>query len=86
MDVVVTGRNVEVPEHFRVHVSDKMAGVERYDGKVIRYEIELYHEKIPDSPRYVSGLRSPAKAVGPRYAPRRLGPIFTRHSTPRWAS
>ena len=47
MDIVVTGRNVEVPEHFRVHVSDKMAGVERYDSKVIRYEVVLYHEKNP---------------------------------------
>jgi ribosomal subunit interface protein len=47
VDIVVTGRNVEVPEHFRVHVSDKMASVERYNGKVVRYEVVLYHEKNP---------------------------------------
>lgn len=44
MDIVVKGRNVEVPDHYRVHVSGKMARLERYDSKVIRYDVELYHE------------------------------------------
>jgi len=36
MDVVVHGRNVEVPEHFRLHVSEKLGKVERFDQKIIR--------------------------------------------------
>lgn len=44
MDIVVKGRNVEVPEHYRVHVSDKLARLERYDKKIIRYDVELFHE------------------------------------------
>ena len=44
MDIVVKGRNVEVPEHYRAHVSDKLARLERYERKVIRYEVELFHE------------------------------------------
>ena len=44
VDIVVKGRNVEVPEHYRVHVADKMARIERYDSKVIRYDVELFHE------------------------------------------
>lgn len=44
MDVVVSGRNVEVPDHFRVHVREKLARVERYDPKVIRVDVELSHE------------------------------------------
>ncbi|WP_197318557.1 ribosome hibernation-promoting factor, HPF/YfiA family [Saccharomonospora sp. NB11] len=44
MDIVIRGRNVEVPEHYRVHVADKMARLERYDRKVVRYEVELFHE------------------------------------------
>ena len=47
MDIVIRGRNVEVPEHYRVHVADKMARLERYDRKVIRYEVELFHEPNP---------------------------------------
>lgn len=45
MDVVVHGRNVEVPDHFRVHVADKLSKVERYDQKIIRADVELHHER-----------------------------------------
>ena len=44
MDIVVKGRNVEVPEHFREHVADKLARSERYDSKIIRVDVELSHE------------------------------------------
>ena len=47
MDIVVKGRNVEVPEHFREHVSDKLAPSERLDSRVIRLDVELAHEKNP---------------------------------------
>jgi ribosomal subunit interface protein len=47
MDVVVTGRNVEVPEHFKVHASDKLARAERYDAKLARVDVELAHERNP---------------------------------------
>ncbi|HZA16426.1 MAG TPA: ribosomal subunit interface protein, partial [Pseudonocardiaceae bacterium] len=29
MNIVVKGRNVEVPDHYRVHVAEKLARVER---------------------------------------------------------
>lgn len=47
MDIVVKGRNVEVPDHYRVHVADKLQKVERYDQKLIRVDVELYHERNP---------------------------------------
>ena len=45
MEVVVRGRNVDVPEHFRQHVADKLVRVERYDSKIIRTDVELHHER-----------------------------------------
>jgi ribosomal subunit interface protein len=45
LEVVVRGRNVEVPDHFRQHVTDKLRRVERYDNKVVRADVELQHEK-----------------------------------------
>jgi ribosomal subunit interface protein len=45
VEIVVRGRNVEVPDHFRKHVTDKLARVERYDQKIIRTDVELHHEK-----------------------------------------
>jgi ribosomal subunit interface protein len=45
MEVVVRGRNVEVPDHFRVHVTEKLSRIERYDQKIIRADVELHHER-----------------------------------------
>jgi ribosomal subunit interface protein len=42
--IVVNGRNVEVPEHYRMHVAEKMAHVQRYSNKIIHYDVELFHE------------------------------------------
>lgn len=47
MDIVVKGRNVEVPDHYRVHVAEKLHKVERYDHKIIRVDVELFHERNP---------------------------------------
>jgi ribosomal subunit interface protein len=47
VDILVRGRNVEVPDHFRQHVSDKLQRIERYDHKIIRLDVELYHERNP---------------------------------------
>jgi ribosomal subunit interface protein len=45
MDIVVKGRNVEVPEHYRALVAEKLQKVERYDQKLIRIDVELFHER-----------------------------------------
>jgi ribosomal subunit interface protein len=47
VDIVVKGRNVEVPDHYREHVADKLSKVERYDQKLIRSDVELFHERNP---------------------------------------
>jgi ribosomal subunit interface protein len=36
---------VEVPDHFRQHVTEKIERVERYDHRIIRVDVELYHER-----------------------------------------
>jgi len=47
VNIVVKGRNVEVPDHYRVHVTEKLAHVERYDQKAVHYDVELFHERNP---------------------------------------
>jgi ribosomal subunit interface protein len=47
VDIVVKGRNVEVPDHYRTLVAEKLQKVERYDQKLIRVDVELFHEKNP---------------------------------------
>jgi len=47
VDIVVKGRNVEVPDHYRVYVADKLHKIERYDHKIIEVSVELLHERNP---------------------------------------
>ena len=47
MELVVHGRNVVVPDHYRQHVAEKLARLERYDNKIIRADVELQHERNP---------------------------------------
>jgi ribosomal subunit interface protein len=44
MDIVVKGRNVEVPEHYRALVTEKLGRLERYDRKLLSFDVELFHE------------------------------------------
>jgi ribosomal subunit interface protein len=44
-EVVVKGRNVEVPEHFRLYVSEKLSRLERFDRTIYLFDVELDHER-----------------------------------------
>ena len=76
MDIVVKGRNVEVPEHYRVHVADKMARIERYDSKVVRYDIELFHEKNPRQSKVCQRVEITGTGKGPVVRAEACGPDF----------
>lgn len=42
-DVVFKGRNVEIPDHYRVYVSQKLARLERFDRSIYLFDVELKH-------------------------------------------
>ncbi len=65
MDIVVKGRNVEVPDHFRQHVADKLALSERLDSRVIRVDVELAHERNPRQSAKCQRLEITARGKGP---------------------
>jgi len=65
MDIVVKGRNVEVPEHYREHVSGKLARLERYDKKVFRYDVELFHEPNRRQSKSCQRVEITGKGKGP---------------------
>ncbi|MGV0991791.1 MAG: ribosome hibernation-promoting factor, HPF/YfiA family [Mycobacterium sp.] len=44
-DVRLTGRNVEIPDHYRVYVAQKLSRAERIDHSIQRFDVELAHEK-----------------------------------------
>ena len=65
MDIVVRGRNVEVPDHYRQHVADKLARVERYDNRIIRADVELLHEKNPRQSEICQRVEITCRVRGP---------------------
>jgi ribosomal subunit interface protein len=65
MDIVVKGRNVAVPEHYRVHVEEKMARLERYDHREFRFEVELRHEPNPRQSKSCQVVEVTGKSRGP---------------------
>ncbi|WP_030105006.1 ribosome hibernation-promoting factor, HPF/YfiA family [Actinoalloteichus caeruleus] len=65
MDIVVKGRNVEIPQHYRVHVAEKLGRLERYDRKVIRFDVELFHEPNPRQAKNCQRVEITGKGRGP---------------------
>ncbi|WP_448851422.1 ribosome hibernation-promoting factor, HPF/YfiA family [Corynebacterium sp. 335C] len=45
--VTITGRNVEVPDHFAERVNGKLAKIERLDPTLTFFHVELQHEPNP---------------------------------------
>ena len=65
MDIVVRGRNVEVPDHYRQHVAEKLARVERYNDRIIRADVELLHEKNPRQAEICQRVEITCRVRGP---------------------
>jgi ribosomal subunit interface protein len=47
MEVVVTGRHIEVSDRFRQHVSEKLARLEKHDHRIMRVQVEISKERNP---------------------------------------
>jgi ribosomal subunit interface protein len=65
MELVVRGRNVVVPEHYRQHVAEKLAKLERYDHKIIRVDVELDHERNPRQSNRCQHVEITCRTRGP---------------------
>ncbi|MGE5696411.1 MAG: ribosome hibernation-promoting factor, HPF/YfiA family [Candidatus Sericytochromatia bacterium] len=64
-EVVVKGRNVEVPDHFRVYVSQKLARLERLDRSIYLFDVELDHEKNRRQRKNCQHVEITARGRGP---------------------
>ncbi|MGW0039078.1 ribosome hibernation-promoting factor, HPF/YfiA family [Gordonia sp. NPDC003376] len=63
--VVFKGRNVDIPEHYRVYVGDKLARLERYDPSIFRFDVELYHERNRRQSKVCQQVELTATGKGP---------------------
>lgn len=78
MEIVVHGRNVEVPEHFRQHVWDKVSASDRFDGKlkILRVDVELFHEKNPRQSANCQRVEITLRGKGPVVRAEACAPDF----------
>jgi ribosomal subunit interface protein len=78
MEIVVRGRNVEVPDHYRTHVEDKVGQLDRFDGKlkILRVDIELFHEKNPRQSAHCQRVEITLRGKGPVIRAESDGPDF----------
>jgi ribosomal subunit interface protein len=64
-EVVVKGRNVEIPDHFRIHVSEKLSRLERFDKTIYMFDVELDHEKNRRQRKNCQHVEITARGRGP---------------------
>ncbi len=63
--VAFSGRNVEIPEHYRIFVGDKLARLERYDPTIFRFDVELNHERNRRQSKVCQQVELTAMGKGP---------------------
>lgn len=76
MDIAMTGRNVEVPAHYRVHVTDKLAHLQRFTSHPMRYDVELDHESNPRQSKTCQRVEITSTGNGPTMRAEACGPDF----------
>jgi ribosomal subunit interface protein len=64
-EVVVKGRNVEVPEHFRIYVAEKLSRLERFDRTIYLFDVELDHERNRRQRKNCQHVEITARGRGP---------------------
>jgi ribosomal subunit interface protein len=64
-EVVVKGRNVEIPDHFRVYVSEKLARLERFDRTIYLFDVELKHARNRRERKSCQRVEITARRRGP---------------------
>ncbi|PRW62691.1 ribosome hibernation-promoting factor, HPF/YfiA family [Actinopolyspora mortivallis] len=76
MDIVVKGRNVEVPTHYQRHVGEKLNRLDRYDRKAMRADVELHHERNPRQAKNCQRVEITLKGRGPAVRAEASAPDF----------
>ncbi|KUI45307.1 30S ribosomal protein S30 [Mycobacterium sp. IS-1590] len=64
-EVAVTGRNVEIPDHFRTYVAEKLSRLERFDRTIYLFDVELDHERNRRQRKNCQHVEITARGRGP---------------------
>jgi len=64
-EVVFKGRNVEIPDHFRIYVAEKLVRLERFDRTIYLFDVELNHERNRRQRKSCQRVEITARGRGP---------------------
>lgn len=64
-EIVVKGRNVEIPDHYRTYVAEKLSRLERFDKSIYMFDVELDHEKNRRQRKSCQHVEITARGRGP---------------------
>ncbi len=65
MEIVVSGRHVDVADRFRQHAEEKLSKMEKFDHKVIRLEVEVSKERNPRQADQCDRIELTCRSKGP---------------------
>jgi ribosomal subunit interface protein len=64
-EIAITGRNVEIPDHFRNYVAEKLSRLERFDRTIYLFDVELDHERNRRQRKNCQHVEITARGRGP---------------------
>jgi ribosomal subunit interface protein len=65
VEVVVTGRHIELSDRYRAHVEEKLGRLEKHDHRIMRVQVEVEHERNPRQHDRAVRLELTAFSKGP---------------------
>jgi ribosomal subunit interface protein len=74
--IIVTGRNVVVPNGYLVQIAGKLRRLGKYTTGVTHYDVELYHEKNPRQSKKCQRVQIAATGNGSTVRAESRGPDF----------
>ena len=77
MEIVVTGRNIDAPAHYRAHIALRLARLKRYSSHVVHFEVMIEDEKNPRRPKTSHRVEITGSGRGPTMSAEAYGPDFS---------
>lgn len=74
MMIVVTGRNIDAPAHYRAYLEQRLARLKRYSSHVVHFDVVIDHEKNPRQSKTSHRVEITGSGRGPTMRAEACGP------------
>jgi ribosomal subunit interface protein len=77
MEIVVTGHNIDASDHYRAHIAQRLARLDRYSSHVVHFDVMIDHEKNPRRSKASHRVEITGSGRGPTMRAEAHGPDFS---------